>query len=719
MTLLRAMSPAVLVRRGHPPGLLRGRGHRLGRPQGGRQARGADHLRRRRRPDHRRGLDRQRRHHLQDPGPGAGRRRQPGHDPGPQGRPRPADPPVAPGRPDDRPRKRAAADLPAAAAGQPSPAREGPRALPREVLRHQPLPPGQGRPLPDQPQVQPGRPRRPDDPGPAGLRQRHPLHPPAAQGQRPAGPHRRHRPPGQPPAADHRRAGRRRAAQGLPQAAPHRPGADEPQGRRGHDAAVADQPQEHQRGDRVLLRPRRAVAGRRPDQPAGAAHPRAAALGPGPRRAQPQARRLRGPRRPHLALRPDLPDRDPGRDEHRADQLAGHLRRRRRVRLPGHALPQDQARQDAPTRSSGCGPTRRARPTWPRPTRRSTITASSRGPTLTARYQTDFVTVPVDQIQFMDISPKQMVGVSAGLDPVPGARRRQPGAHGLEHAAPGRAAAGGRAADRRHRAGAVGRHQLGHGRQGPAGRHGHLRRLDPGDHRPQPHLQAAEVRRPERADLPEPEADRPGRPEGQEGRHPGRRRLHLQGRAGAGPQRPGRLHGLGRLQLRGRHHHQREAGARRRLHLDPHRGVRDRDPRDQARPRGVHPRHPQRLGEGAAQPRRQRRRPDRHLRQAGRHPGRQGRAQEQERADARGEAAARDLRPRRRGRQERLARGPLGRRGDRHQHPAVQPPDEPQRGRAQGLREGAEGHRGRRERRGSPTSTSRWSRRSRKWSADP
>ena len=40
-----------------------------------------------------------------------------------------------------------------------------------------------------------------------------------------------------------------------------------------------------------------------------------------------------------------------------------------------------------------------------------------KGPTLTARYQTDFVTVAVDQIQYMDISPKQMVGVSAGLIP--------------------------------------------------------------------------------------------------------------------------------------------------------------------------------------------------------------------------------------------------------------------------------------------------------------
>ena len=39
---------------------------------------------------------------------------------------------------------------------------------------------------------------------------------------------------------------------------------------------------------------------------------------------------------------------------------------------------------------------------------------------------------------------------------------------------------------------------------------------------------------------------------------------------------PRRLHELGGLQLRGRHPHQRGAGARRRLHLHPHRGARDR-----------------------------------------------------------------------------------------------------------------------------------------------
>ncbi len=42
---------------------------------------------------------------------------------------------------------------------------------------------------------------------------------------------------------------------------------------------------------------------------------------------------------------------------------------------------------------------------------------SIKGPTLIARYQSDFVVVPVETIQYVDISPKQMVGVSAGLIP--------------------------------------------------------------------------------------------------------------------------------------------------------------------------------------------------------------------------------------------------------------------------------------------------------------
>ena len=40
-----------------------------------------------------------------------------------------------------------------------------------------------------------------------------------------------------------------------------------------------------------------------------------------------------------------------------------------------------------------------------------------KGPQVIARYQTDFHTIPTEQVQFQDISPKQMVGVSAGLIP--------------------------------------------------------------------------------------------------------------------------------------------------------------------------------------------------------------------------------------------------------------------------------------------------------------
>ena len=233
---------------------------------------------------------------------------------------------------------------------------------------------------------------------------------------------------------------------------------------------------------------------------------------------------LRGPRRAHLALRPDLPDRDPRGDQHRPDQLAGHLRRRRRVRLPRHPLPRDQARPahregrlDAADEESEAylapadAPTDDAR--------------QAQGP---QRHRPLPDRLPHHPRRAGPVHGHLAQADGGGLgraDPVPRARRRQPGADGLEHAAPGGAAPGGRAADRRHRPGAGGRDELGHDRPGAAGRHGHLRRLDPGHHRPQPHLQAPQVRRPERADLPEPEADRRGRPEGQEGRHPRRRRL--------------------------------------------------------------------------------------------------------------------------------------------------------------------------------------------------
>ena len=111
-------------------------------------------------------------------------------------------------------------------------------------------------------------------------------------------------------------------------------------------------------------------------------------------------------------------------------------------------------------------------------------------------------------------------------DPVPRERRRQPRADGIEHAAPGGAAAPGPGAVRRHRHGVHHRPRLGLGGGGAAHRHGRLRR-QPAHRRPRRerergwrrrdgrrHLQHDQVQAVEPEHLLEPAADRPGRPEG-------------------------------------------------------------------------------------------------------------------------------------------------------------------------------------------------------------
>ena len=159
------------------------------------------------------------------------------------------------------------------------------------------------------------------------------------------------------------------------------------------------------------------------------------------------------------------------------------------------------------------------------------------------------------------------------------------------------------------------------------------------------------------------------RPERRRRRRARRRLLDRPRRDGARQEPDGRLHVLGGLQLRGRDHPLQAPRAGRRAHLDPHRGVRDRRPHDEARRGGDHPRHPQPLGGVAAQPRRPRHRAHRR-RGAVRRPARgQGHAEGRDRADRRGEADPRDL-------QGEGARGPRhlaegaprrGRRRDRRQ----------------------------------------------------
>ena len=129
-----------------------------------------------------------------------------------------------------------------------------------------------------------------------------------------------------------------------------------------------------------------------------------------------------------------------------------------------------------------------------------------------------------------------MVGVSAGLIPFlehDDANRALMGSNMQRQAVP---LLGHRAADRGHRHGARRGPQLGHARPRRPQGHGHLRRRHPHRDRRRD-APAAEVRGPQRADLPEPEADRQARRQGREGRGHRRRRRHPQGRAGPGPQR--------------------------------------------------------------------------------------------------------------------------------------------------------------------------------------
>ena len=147
-------------------------------------------------------------------------------------------------------------------------------------------------------------------------------------------------------------------------------------------------------------------------------------------------------------------------------------------------------------------------------------------------------------------------------------------------------------------------------------------------------------------------------------RHRRRRAEHQSRRAGARAQRAGRVHAVERLQLRGLDPDLRAHRARRRVHLDPHRGVRGDGARHQARPGIDHPRHPERRRGEPAQPGRGRHRLHRRRGPGRRHPGRQGHAQGRDPDDARGEAAARDLRREGGGRARHLAQGAAG----RHRH---------------------------------------------------
>ena len=256
--------------------------------------------------------------------------------------------------------------------------------------------------------------------------------------------------------------------------------------------------------------------------------------------------------------------------------------------------------------------------------------------------------IPPTAVDYIDVSPRQMVSVATAMIPF------------LEHDDANRALMG---ANMQRQAVPLLRSEsplVGTGMELRAAvdagdvvvaekagrRRGAVRRLHHGDggRRLAADLPAAQVPPQQPGHLHEPEADR-GRGRAGRGGPGARRRAVHRGRRDGPGQEPARGdHAVGGPQLRGRDHPLAAPGAGRRADVDPHRGARDRRPRHQAGRRGDHPGHPERLRGGPGGPRRARHHPDRRRGPARRHPGRQGHAQGRDGADPGGAPAPRDLR---------------------------------------------------------------------------
>ena len=260
----------------------------------------------------------------------------------------------------------------------------------------------------------------------------------------------------------------------------------------------------------------------------------------------------------------------------------------------------------------GSRPSKRRASTSPRRRRSMDEKGKFRESLVSARLNGDFHMVTPDMIQLMDVAPNQMVSRRRGARALPRARRREPRAHGREHAAPGRAAHPHPRAARRHRHGGQARARLRRVRRSPA-------------------ATASSRASTRRASSSAPDGEKPEIPdiyplmkfqrsnqstcynqkpivragERGEGRRRPRRRSELRhGRARARPERARRVHAVAGLQLRGLDPRLRAHRQGRRLHLDPHRGVRVRRPRHEARQGRGHARHPERRRRGPEGPRR-------------------------------------------------------------------------------------------------------------------
>ena len=264
-------------------------------------------------------------------------------------------------------------------------------------------------------------------------------------------------------------------------------------------------------------------------------------------------------------------------------------------------------------------------------------------------------------VQFIDVSPEAARLGRGVADPVPRERRRQPRADGLEHAAPGGAAAPRRGrrssapawstSRRATPAPSIVAKRVGHRRlrstrsaSSCASRaRTRDRRAQQGDRRR--HLPDDQVQALQPEHLHHPEADRPGRAAGAQGR-----RCWPTARApSTASWRSGRNVLVAFMPWRGYNFEDAILVSERMVKDDYYTSIHIEEFEIEARDTKLGPEEITRdipnVSESAPEgPRRERHHPHRRQRQAGRHPGRQGHAEGRDPADAGGEAAARDLR---------------------------------------------------------------------------
>jgi hypothetical protein len=303
---------------------------------------------------------------------------------------------------------------------------------------------------------------------------------------------------------------------------------------------------------------------------------------------------------------------------------------------------------------------------------------------VSTRQSGEYTLAPNENVDLIDVSPKQLVSVAASLIPFlenDDANRALMGSNMQRQAVPllqaeapfvgHRHRIEGRRRQRRRDPGAPrGHHRPGRCPADRRARDGRSRARRSGRR----HLPPAQVPAVEPEHLHQPASAGEGGRHGGQGRGHRRRPLDRHGGTGARQERRRRLHAVERLQLRGLHPHLRAHRARRRLHLDPHRGIRGRGARHQARARGNHPRHPERGRRGAAQPRRGGHRLHRRRSGAGRHPRGQDHPQGRKPDDAGGKASPRDLRGKGVGRARHLAAAAPGRLRHGGRGAGLQPP---------------------------------------------